>query len=167
MYGCEIWSFTLRKERRLRVSQNYVLRTIYGPKADEVTGEWIKLHNEKYNSLYSSTNIVRVIKSRRIRWSRHVARMGGREACTGFWWGNLRERQRLGDSGVDGRIILSWIFRKWDMNWFGLSQDRDRWRALANAVLKLRVPQNATNFLASWEPVSFSRRTVLYGVCSV
>jgi hypothetical protein len=85
LYGCEIWSFTLRKERRLRVSQNYVLRTIYGPKADEVTGEWIKLHNEKYNSLYSSTNIVRVIKSRRIRWSRHVARMGGREAYTGFW----------------------------------------------------------------------------------
>jgi len=92
------------------------LRRIYGPKRDEVTGDWRKLHNEELNDLHSSPNIVRVIKSRRIRWSRHVALMGGREAYTGFWWGNLMERDHLADSGIDGRIILSWIFRKLDMN---------------------------------------------------
>jgi hypothetical protein len=75
-----------------------VLRRIFGPKRDEVTGE---LHN-----LYSSPNIVRVIKSRRMRWARHVAWMGRREACIGFWWGNLRESDRWGNPDVDGRIIL-------------------------------------------------------------
>jgi hypothetical protein len=67
--------------------------------------------------------------------------LGRREACIGVWWGNLRERDHWGDPGVDGRIILKWIFRKWDggMDWIGLAQDRDRWRALVNAVMNLRV----------------------------
>ena len=95
--------------------ENRVLRRIFGPKRDEVTGEWRKLHNEELNDLYCSLNTARVIKSRRIRWAGHVARMGIGEAYTGFWWGNLRERDRLGDPGVDGRIILRWIFRKWDV----------------------------------------------------
>jgi hypothetical protein len=69
----------LREERRLRVFENRVLRRIFGPKRDEVTGEWRKLHNEELNNLYSSTTIVRVIKSRRMRWLGHVARMGGGE----------------------------------------------------------------------------------------
>jgi hypothetical protein len=61
---------------------------------------------------------------------------------TGFWWGDLREGDHLGDRGVGGMIILKWIFKKWDggMNWIGLAQDRDRWRALVNAVMSLRVP---------------------------
>jgi hypothetical protein len=95
----------------MRVFENRVLR-IFGPKRDEVTGEWRKLHNEELNGLYCSPTVVRVIKSRRIRWAGHVARMGREEACTGFWWGNLRERDHWGETGVDGRIILRWSFKK-------------------------------------------------------
>ena len=75
--GCETWSLTLREERRLSVFENRVLRRVFGPKRDEITGEWRKLHNEELNDLYSSPNIVPVMKSR-MRWARHVARMGER-----------------------------------------------------------------------------------------
>ena len=96
----------MREERRLRVFENRVLRRIFGPKRDEVTGEWRKLHNEELNDLYSSPNIIRVVKSRRIRWAGHVARIRGGEVHAGIWWGHMRERDHLGDQGVDGRIIL-------------------------------------------------------------
>ena len=76
LYGCETWSLTLREECRLNVFENRVLRKIFGPKRAEVTGEWRKLHNEELNDLYCSPNIVRVIKSRRMRWAGYVARMG-------------------------------------------------------------------------------------------
>jgi hypothetical protein len=82
---------------------------------DEVTRECRKLNNKEHNVLGSSPTVVRVIKSIRIKWARHVARMGRTEVYTGFWWGNLRERDHLGDLGLDGRIILNWIFRKCDM----------------------------------------------------
>jgi len=75
LYGCETWSPTLREERRQWVFENRVLRRIFGPKRDEVTGEWRKLHNEELIDLYSSPNIVRVIKSKRMRWAGHVARI--------------------------------------------------------------------------------------------
>jgi len=78
LYGCETWSLTLRDERRLRVFENRVLRGIFGPTRDEMTGEWRKLHNEELNDLYCSPNFIRVIKSRKIRWAKHVARMGER-----------------------------------------------------------------------------------------
>jgi hypothetical protein len=76
LYGCEAWSFTLREEHRLRVSENTVLRRVFGSKRDEVTEEWRKLNNEELNDLYYSPNIIRVIKSGRMRWEAHVARMG-------------------------------------------------------------------------------------------
>jgi hypothetical protein len=83
LYGCETWSLTLREKCRLRVFETRVLRRIFGPKRDEVTGEWRRLHNEKLFALYSSINIIRVIKSIRLEWTEHVARMGEwRGGCT-------------------------------------------------------------------------------------
>ena len=78
LYGCETLSLTLKEERRMRVFENRVLRRIFGPRRDKVRGEWGKLHNEELNDLYSSPNIVRVIKLRRMRWAWHVAHMGER-----------------------------------------------------------------------------------------
>jgi len=77
-----------------------------------------------------------------MRWVRHVARIGREGVHRGFWWGNLREEDHFEDPGVDGRIILTWIFRKWDgaMDWIDLAKDRDRRCALVNAVMNLRVP---------------------------
>jgi len=96
LYGCETWSLTLREERRLRVFENRVLRGIFGRKWVAGTGEWRKLHNEELNVLYFTPNIVRVIKSRRMRWTEHVARMGRGEVHTGFWWGNLGGKRQFG-----------------------------------------------------------------------
>jgi len=96
LYGCETWSLTLREERRLRVFEKRVLRRIFGPKRDEVTGEWKKLHNEELNKLYSLPNIVRVIKSRRMRWAEHVARMGEGRDVYGILVGKPEGRRPLG-----------------------------------------------------------------------
>jgi len=79
-----------------------VLRRIFGPKRDEVTGEWRKLHNEELNDLYCSPSIIRVFKSRRMRWAGHVEHMWERRGSTRFWWGNLRETNQLEDLGVGG-----------------------------------------------------------------
>jgi hypothetical protein len=108
------------------VFQNRVLRMIFGTKRDEVTGDWRKLHNEEIRDLYSSPSIIRIIKSRRMRSAGHVARMGR--------WGRPRRRwvhnigMNLGEVGWG------------DVDWIGLVQDRNRWRALVNSVLNLRVP---------------------------
>jgi len=106
------------------VFESRVLRRMFGPEMDKFKGEWRKVYNEELNVLYCSPNIVWVIKLRKIRLVGHVARMGRGEAYTGFWWGNLREQDHLEDPGIDGRIILSWSLRKWDVgewtgwNWF-------------------------------------------------
>jgi hypothetical protein len=92
LYGCETWSLTLREEHRLRVFENRVLRRIFGPKRDEVTGEWRKLHNEELRDLYSSPSIIRTLKSRRMRWAGHVARVGRRGTRIDYWRESQRER---------------------------------------------------------------------------
>ena len=125
LYGCETWSLTLREEGKLRVFENMVLRRIFGPRRDEVTGEWRRLHNEELNDLYCSPNIVRVIKWRRMRWAGHVAHMGEERGCIGCSWGSRREGDHWGDLGVDGWIILGWISRRWDVGiWTGLGWPR-------------------------------------------
>ena len=115
LYGCETWSPTFMEEHSLRVFQNRVLRKIFGPTRDEVTEDWRKLYNEELNDLYCWPNIVRVIKLRRMRWAGHVARMGERRGVYRVLVGKREERDHLEDTGIDGRIILRWIFRKWDV----------------------------------------------------
>jgi len=85
LYGCGTWSLTLKEERGLRVFENKMLRRIFGSKRDEVTGEWRKLHNDELNDLYCSPNIVRVIKSTKMRWAGHVARVGERRGKETIW----------------------------------------------------------------------------------
>jgi len=143
LYGCETWSLTLREERRLRVFKNRVLRKVFGPNRDEVTGEWRKLHKEELNDLYSLPSIVRVVKSRRMRWAGNVARMGedrgvhrvlvrkpkgkrplGRPRCR--WEDNIKmDLQEVGGGRGDS---------------MELAQDRDRWRSLVGTVRDFRVP---------------------------
>jgi hypothetical protein len=142
LYGRETWSFTLREEHRLRVFENRVLRRIFGPKREE-DGSWRKLHNDELHSLHISPNIVRVIKSRRMRWTGHVARMeegrgvyrvlGGRPEGkrplgrpTRRWEDNIK--MHLSETGIEGK------------DWIELAQDRFQWRACVNTVMNIRVP---------------------------
>jgi hypothetical protein len=116
----------LTQERRLRVFENRVLRRLFGPKRDAGPGEWRKLHNEELNDLYFSPNIVRVIKSSRMKLTEHVAHMGEGRGVYRVLVGNLRERVHWGDPGADRGIILRWISRKWDVgirtgsSWLGI-----------------------------------------------
>jgi len=140
--GCETWSLTLREERWLRVFENRVLKRVFRPKRDVVTEEWRKLHNEELNDLYSLPDIVRVVKSRRMRWAGHVARMG-----------EVRGVHSVLVGKPEGKRALGRPRRRWEDNikidlqevgggrgdWMELFQDRDRWRGLVVTVRDFRV----------------------------
>jgi hypothetical protein len=147
LYGCETWSPTLMEEGRLRVFENRVLKRIFRPMRDKVTvtGKWRRLHNEELYALYSSLNIIWVIKSRRLRWTGHVARKGARRSAYRAlvekpegsrplgrprhrWKDNIKINLREAGWGGGGR------------DWINLAQDRDRWWAPVNTVMNLRVP---------------------------
>ena len=120
-----------------------MLRRIFGPRREEVTGEWRRLHNEELNDLYSSPNTVRVIKSRRMKWAGHVARMGEERGVYSVLVGKPEGKRPL------GRPRCRWVNNiRMDlqevgcecMDWIGLAQDRDRWRTLVSSVMNLGVP---------------------------
>jgi hypothetical protein len=107
VYGCETWSLTLKEERRLRVFENMVLGRISGPKRDEVTGEWKKIHNVELNDLHSSTSTVRVIKLKRMRWAGHVVHMGERRGVYRVLVGKPEGKRRRWRPGVNAKKILT------------------------------------------------------------
>jgi hypothetical protein len=139
--GCETWPLTLGEEHRLRVFEIRVLR-IFGPKREE-DGSWGKFHNDKLHSLYSSPNIVRVIKSRRMRWTGHVARMGEGRGVYRVLVGRPEGKRPLGrprhrwEDNIKMDLREIWID---GVNWIRLAQHRVQWRACVNTAMNLRVP---------------------------
>jgi hypothetical protein len=132
----------LREERRLRVFENRVLRRIFRPKRDEVREEWMKLHNAELNDLYPSPNIVRVIKSRRMRWAGHLTRMWEMRGVYRVLVGKPAGKRQLGRPRRrwENNIKMDLQEVGWgSMDWIYLAENRDRWRALVNAVMNLRV----------------------------
>jgi hypothetical protein len=139
LYGCETLSLTFREEHRFRVFENMVLRRIFGPKRDEVTGGWRKLHN----GLYSSPSIIRVIKARRMRLAGHVVRMGEVRGAYNILVGRPEWRRPLGRPRSRWEDNIKMDLREigfGDVDWIHLAQNRDRWQAVVNTIMNLRVP---------------------------
>jgi hypothetical protein len=131
----------LKEERRLRVFENRVLKRMFGPERDEGTGEWRKLQNEELNDLYCSPNIVRVIKSRKMRWAEQVACMWERSGVYKVLVGKPERKRQLGRIRRRWEDNIKMGLQKvgWDMHRIDLAQDRDRWPAVVNAEMNLRV----------------------------
>ena len=142
LFGCETWSFTLREESKLRVFVNKALRRIFGPKRDEVTGEWRKLHYIELHSLYKSPDIGKVVKSRRLRWAGHVARMEAERAVYKVWSGIPEGRRPLGRPRRRWEDNVRGDLRNLGLNikdWQVLAQDWQKWRVLTRTVMNSRV----------------------------
>jgi hypothetical protein len=135
LYGCETCSLTLREEHTPRVFENRVLRRIFGPKRDDVMGEWRKMHNGELHILYSSPDIIRQIKSGQGMW--HAWERG--ETVTGFWCKSQKEKYHLKDQGIDGRVGSKWTLgtSAGGLEWIHLAHYSDRWWVLVNTVMKL------------------------------
>ena len=143
LYGCETWSLTFREEHRLRVFENKVLRRIFGAKRDEITGEWRKLHNAELHALYSSPNIIRNLKTRRMRWAGHAARME-----------QSRNAYRVLMGKPEGKKPLGRPRRRWEDNikmdlkevdcvpgdWIARTEDRVNWHTFVRVVMEIWVP---------------------------
>jgi hypothetical protein len=132
----------LGEEHRLRVFENRMLRGIFGPKREE-DGSWRKLHNNQLHNLYSSPNIVRVIKSRRMRWAEHVAHMGEGRGVYRVLVGRHEVKRPLGRPRRRWENNIKLDFREikiYGANWIGLAQDRVQWRAFVNTIVNLRIP---------------------------
>jgi hypothetical protein len=142
LFGCETWSLTLREERRLRVFENRVLRRLFGPKRDEVTGEWRKLYKEELRDIYSLPNIVWVVKSRRMRWAGRVARMGERRGVHRVLVGKPEGKRPLGRPRRRREDNINMDLQEvgGGGDWMELAQHSDRWRALLSTVMNLWVP---------------------------
>jgi hypothetical protein len=119
-----------------------MLRRIFGSKKDEATGKWTRLHNEELNVLYSSPNIIQVIKSRRMRWKGHIPRMGEKRGAYRILVGRPKGRRQLWRPRRRWEDNIKMDFKTWDagMDWIQLAHYTDRWRAIVNAVMNLRVP---------------------------
>jgi hypothetical protein len=142
LYGCETLSLTLGKEHRLRVFENRVLMKIFGPKREE-DGSWRELHNDELRDLYSSSNIVTVIKSRRIRWAGYVARVGEGRGAYRVLVGRPEGTRLLGRPRRRWEDNIKMVLREMGIdgaNWIQLAQDRGQWRTFVNTVMNLRVP---------------------------
>jgi len=142
LYRCETWSLTMREECRVRVCEYRVLRK-FGPKRDKNTGERRKLHNKELHDLYSSPNLIWVIKLRRMRWAEHVACVGERRGVYRVVEGKPEGKRPLGTPRHWWEDNIKMDLQEvgcGGMDWINLAQDRDMWRALANAGMNLRVP---------------------------
>jgi hypothetical protein len=167
LYGCETWSVTLRKEHGLRMFENEVLRRIFGLKRDEVMEGCRKLHNEKLHNLYSLPSIIRMIKSRRMRWAGHLARMGNKRNTYRILEGEPEGKRPLGRPRHRWVDNIQMDLRKicWgDMDWIDLAQDRDQWRSLVSMVLNLWVSINVGKFLSNGTASGFSMWAYIHGV---
>jgi len=143
LYRYENWSLTLRKEHRLRVFENWMLRRIFGPKRDKITGDWRKLHREELNDVYSSPNIVQLIKSRSRSWAGYVARLEERGGVYRVLLGKPEGKGQFARPRCRWEDNIKMDLKEvgcGGMDWTDLAEDRDRWRALVNAVMSLRVP---------------------------
>jgi hypothetical protein len=151
LYGCETWSKTLREERRLKVPENGVLRRIFVPKRDKLIGGWRKMHNEELHNLYSSPNIIRMIRSRRMKWTGHVARIGEKQNAYRGFVGKPEERRPLGKPRRRWDDIIKMDLRgmEWgNIDWIDLAHDRYALLALVNTIINLRVLYNFGKFLS-------------------